>query len=168
MWEHKFSKWVEWEARNKLDGINYPGIYVCRISERAISGSEFSWHEEIMYVGMSNAQKGIKDRLKQFDTVISGKGNQEKPPHGGADRVRYKYPNYQELISKLFVSIAWFKCDVKSKLSDDLTVMGDVAKFEYDCWAQYVRKHGVLPEFNDRNQAPKKYSKTHSERKRRQ
>ena len=30
--------------------------------------------------------------------------------------------------------------------------MGDVAKFEYECFALYVEAYGQLPEFNDKNE----------------
>jgi hypothetical protein len=39
--------------------------------------------------------------------------------------------------------------------------MGDIAKFEYVCFAQFVKKHGSLPRFNDKNRSPK-----HSKRSR--
>ena len=37
--------------------------------------------------------------------------------------------------------------------------MGDVARFEYLCLAEYVEKFGVLPEFNNKKDSPK-YSRT--------
>jgi hypothetical protein len=33
--------------------------------------------------------------------------------------------------------------------------MGDVAKFEYDCLANYFEKFKELPEFNDKQKSPK-------------
>ena len=38
--------------------------------------------------------------------------------------------------------------------------MGEVAKLEYDCFAEYVEKFGNLPEFNDKSKSPK-YSLRH-------
>ena len=42
---------------------------------------------------MTNSIAGIKGRLKQFDNTIIGKGG-----HGGADRVRYKYQDSNDLL----------------------------------------------------------------------
>jgi hypothetical protein len=42
--------------------------------------------------------------------------------------------------------------------------MGNVAKFEYQCFSQYVEKYGELPEFNNKKEA-KKYSLTYGREK---
>lgn len=150
MIEHIFTKWTTWENRNNINGIEYPGIYCVAISESNLSEQDFSWICEIKYVGMSNSHAGLKGRLKQFDNTISGKTG-----HGGADRFRCKYPNYQDLVNRLFVSISSFPCDVKSNTARNLRIMGDVAKFEYECFATYVEKFNCLPEFNDKAKSPK-------------
>lgn len=150
MYESKFTKWSAWVNRDDLQGISYPGVYAIRISSKNISGRNFSWHREIVYVGMTNGVSGLKGRLKAFDNTINGKKG-----HGGADRFRYKHQNYKTLVKKLFVSVAPFKGDVTSNLPKDLLLMGDVAKFEYQCFAQYVEKYGGLPEFNDKKEAMK-------------
>lgn len=155
MYESKFTAWSAWENRDDLLGINFPGIYVIRISSKNISGRKFSWHKEIVYVGMTNAVSGLKGRLRAFDNTINGKRG-----HGGADRFRYKHQNYNALVKKLFVSVAPFKGDVTSNLPEDLIVMGNVAKFEYQCFAQYAEKYGELPEFNNKKES-KKYSLTY-------
>ena len=155
MYEAKFSKWVPWERRDELKNIHFPGVYIIRISKRNISGRAFSWHKEIAYIGMTNGVSGLKGRLKAFDNTIRGKRG-----HGGADRFRYKHQNYSELTEMLFVSVASFKADVASNLPKDLLVMGNVAKFEYQCFAEYVNTHGELPEFNNKKE-PKKYSLTY-------
>ncbi|ODS29934.1 MAG: hypothetical protein SCARUB_04960 [Candidatus Scalindua rubra] len=154
MFEERFSKWLKWENRDSATGIRYPGIYVCSVSSQDISGNKFSWIPEIIYIGMTNSVSGLKGRLKQFDNTIIGKTG-----HGGADRVRYKHQDYEELVDKLFVAVAPFECDVKSNQPDDLRIMGEVAKFEYDCFAHFVHLFGELPEFNNKKQSPK-YSLT--------
>jgi len=154
MTEHKFTKWTKWRNRNSLTGLKYPGIYCIAISEFDLSEQNFKWIPEIKYVGMTNSQAGLKGRLKQFDNTIIGKTG-----HGGADRFRYKYQNYQNLVDRLFVSVCSFQFDVKSNTSKDLRIMGEVAKFEYDCFAIYVEKFVNLPEFNDKSKSPK-YSLT--------
>jgi site-specific DNA-methyltransferase (adenine-specific) len=83
---------------------------------RNISGKPFSWCEEIIYIGMTNAPYGLKGRLRHFDATISGKATN----HGGADRVRYAHQNYELLSPQLYVAVAAFKCDVLSNKPQDL------------------------------------------------
>ena len=154
MYENRFTKWMRWSDRDTAQGINYPGIYICAISKEDISGKNFSWTTNIVYVGMTNSLKGLTGRLKQFDNTIKGKSG-----HGGADRMRYRYQNYNELINKLYVAVAPFTCNVKSNSPEDLRTMGEVAKFEYDCFARFTELFGQLPEFNNKKESPK-YSLT--------
>ncbi|WP_178861605.1 hypothetical protein [Thiomicrorhabdus cannonii] len=150
MYEELFSIWVPWHERNSLDGAKYPGIYIAAISNENIAGESFGWIPEIIYIGMTNSVSGLKGRLKQFDNTIAGKSG-----HGGADRVLYKYQDYEELTLKLYISVRSFSCDVKSNHPTDLRIMGMVAKFEYDCFAYFVEKFGELPEFNNKKKSPK-------------
>lgn len=150
MMEHKFTKRAKWENRNSLTGIEYPGIYCIAILDSDLSEHNFNWIPEIKYVGMTNSHAGLKGRLKQFNSTINGKTR-----HGGAARFRYKYQDYQDIVSRLFVSVHPFKCDVKSNAPEDLRIMGEVAKFEYECFATYVEKFNCLPEFNDKIKSPK-------------
>lgn len=154
MYEEQFTRWVAWNDRDTLDGIKYPGIYAAAITNQNISGHTFSWMPEIIYIGMTNAVSGLKGRLKQFDNTVIGKTG-----HGGADRVLYKHQDYEELKSNLYVSVRPFQCNVKSNEPADLRVMGEVAKFEYDCFACFVERYAELTEFNNKKQSPK-YSLT--------
>jgi hypothetical protein len=150
MIEHKFTKWTKWENRNYLTGIEYPGIYCIAISESDLSEHDFSWIREIKYVGMTNSHAGLKGRLKQFNSTINGNTR-----HGGADRFMYKYQDYRDVVNGLFVSVCSFQCDVKSNTPENLRIMGEVAKFEYESFATYVEKFSCLPEFNDKTKSPK-------------
>lgn len=154
MYENKFSIWRLWLHRNEALGVEYPGVYALAYSTRNIAGKLFSWRKEIIYVGMTNAVSGLKGRLKQFDNTITGKTG-----HGGADRVRFKHRNYGKLVQNLYVAVVPFKCDVTSNEPGDLRKMGEVAKFEYLCFAHFAEKFGELPEFNNKKDSPK-YSKT--------
>lgn len=154
MYSDKFSPWINWEKRNEVPRVNYPGIYIIAISDNDISGYEFNWLTEIVYIGMTNSITGLKGRLQQFDNTIIGKTG-----HGGADRVRFKYQNYDQLISNLYVAVSPFECSVKSNQPSDLRIMGNITKFEYDCFAQFVEEFGFLPEFNNKKTSPK-YSLT--------
>ena len=148
----KFSNWIKWSDKNKLNDLQYPGVYVISYNKTGINNKSFDWIEEIIYVGMTNSKKGIKNRLRQFDNTICWKGNN----HGGAKRVRYKYKDYEKLIKYLYVAVYPFKCDVSSNKEKDLLIMGKVAEYEYACFAEYEKRFGILPEFNDKKRSSKK------------
>ena len=149
--EEEFSKWAKWLERDQLSRLKWPGVYVLAISGRDISGEVFEWFEDITYIGMTNAQGGLKGRLQQFDRTIGGKEG-----HGGACRFCHKHGDYKVLVRKLYVCVKPIECDVKSGLAKDFRRMGEVAKLEYDCFAEYVQRFGGLPEFNDKMRSPKR------------
>ncbi len=149
--KNRFTIWTKWEDRNKLEGLEYPGIYAIAFSDDNLINKKYFLCSEIIYFGMTNSKGGLRSRLQQFDNTIIGKTG-----HGGAHRVRYKYPNYQELVEKLYVSVCSFPCEVTSNTPKDLRIMGEVTKYEYKCFADYVEKYHRLPEFNDKKLSPKK------------
>lgn len=146
-----FSAWNRWSERIALRGLKYPGVYALAISPTDISGAAFSWRQEIVYIGMTNAKGGLKSRLQQFDNTIKGGDG-----HGGGQRVRFKHPDYTKLTQRLYVSVCPKECDVTSNAPSDLRVMGKVANHEYECFALFVETFGDLPEFNDKQRSPKK------------
>ncbi len=145
----KFTNWVKWEDRNELEGIKYPGIYCIAVSEKILN--KFNFIQELEYIGMTNSKGGLRSRLRQFDATIK----KIRTHHGGADRFLYKYENYDEVKDTIYVAICPFKCNTKKPLPEDLRIMGEVAKFEYDCWAIYIENNGRYPRFNDMCNAPK-------------
>lgn len=149
-----FSSWKSWEFRETLGDLSFPGIYALAISEKNLSDQRFTWPREIVYFGMTNSIAGLKGRLKQFDNTIIGKTG-----HGGADRFRNDFQSAEELNPLLYVAVRRFKCDVRSNLPSDLITMGNVAKAEYECFAEYVTIWGSLPKYNNKQEAPK-FSKT--------
>ena len=146
-----FTPLVKWKDRNTLPNLKFPGVYAIARSEHDITGEAFSWRPEIIYIGMTNSRGGLRSRLRQFERTIIGKSG-----HGGAHRVRFKYPDYNTLVPTLYVSVRPYKCDVRSNMPSDLREMGAVAKFEYDCFARFVEEFNRLPEFNDKERSPKK------------
>lgn len=147
-----------------MSELKQPGVYLIAISTTDIQGQPFSWIPEIVYVGMTNALGGLKGRLKQFDNTIVGKTG-----HGGAQRFRYKYPDYSKLSKRLFVTVRRFPCNVKPAKAADLRIMGSVAAFEYECLARFYETFGRLPEFNDKKlsrKAPADEVATHRSSKR--
>lgn len=150
MAENLFERWNRWADRNSIPELKCPGVYLIAISSEDIQGHPFSWIPEIVYVGMTNALSGLKGRLKQFDNTIVGKTG-----HGGAQRFRYKYPEYAALSQQLFLTVTRFPCNVECAKARDLRIMGRVAAFEYECLARYHEVFGRLPEFNDKKRSLK-------------
>ena len=146
-----FSAWTMWDRRNALPGIKCPGIYVIARSDRNIQGRPFRWREEIIYIGMTNSIGGLRSRLKAFDDTLRGRES-----HGGAQRVRFKYSEYASLAPKLFVAISPMPCIVDSNRPEDLRIMGDIVKQEYECFACFAERFSRLPEFNDKKRSLKR------------
>jgi len=146
-----FTNWTHWKDRNRLPDSSSPGVYAIAISATDISSIPFSWIPEIVYIGMTNSKGGLTSRLGQFDNTIKGRKG-----HGGGHRVRYKHQDYSTLTPMLYVSVCAFKCDVVSEDPHNLRIMGEVAKYEYECFALFAEKFGQLPEFNDKKRSPKK------------
>ncbi len=147
---NNFSKWVKWCDRNTLSNIKYPGVYCIAVSNYDLSGKDFNLVSDIKYFGMTNAINGLKGRLNQFNNTIIGKTG-----HGGAERFLFKYRDHDDWKDNIYVSIRPFICDVKTNKIEDLSIMGDVVKFEYTCWVEYIKKFDQLPEFNDKKSKKK-------------
>ena len=141
----KFTKWVKWGNRNELANIGLPGVYVFAMSRRDISGTEFSWSRDVIYIGMSNAKAGIKARLKQFDNSIKGKRG-----HSGGIKIRRDHKNYKRLVSEFFVSIAPFTDKVNARPREDEKIIKRtlITKIEHDFLAQYFSNFRRLPTYN--------------------
>jgi hypothetical protein len=151
MVERRFSKWHAWSERAELSRCECPGVYAIARSKQRLAGQAFSLRKDIIYFGMTNAVSGLRGRLKQFDDTISGK----RLAHGGADRVRRGFPSYGRLVPKLYVSVAPFACDPASNKPADLRRLGNVARFEYLCFAAFAERFEHLPRFNDKRNSPK-------------
>ena len=146
----KFSNWVNWSNRNGLADIKFPGIYCISVTESDISNHVIKFIREIKYIGMTNSKGGLKSRLNQFENTLNG-----KLQHGGADRFMHSYNGpHDELVPKMFVSVWPFDCKVDSNKYEDLITMGEVAKSEYICFAEYVKNYKELPQFN-KKESPK-------------
>ena len=141
-----FSSWHKWVHR---PSIGQPGIYAIAFSATNIEGKSFSFLKEIVYFGMTSSVAGLKGRLHQFENTIAGKSG-----HGGADRFLNNH-SYEVLKKKLYVSVLPFVCDVASNKPADLMTMGEIAKSEFVCFAEYVKYWGSLPKYNNKKDSPK-------------
>jgi hypothetical protein len=143
MYEKHFSIWTRWCDRDQCDGLEQPGVYAIAMRSRKSSIRRFSWSKDIVYIGMTNSLGGLAGRLRQFDRTMAGKLR-----HGGADRMLFKHPDYSTFSKRAYVAVAPFKCDPGSRLPRDLRIMGEVARFEFLCFAEFSAKFGNLPAFN--------------------
>lgn len=147
-----FSKWAKWKNFMELNSIKFSGIYVICYSSLDLQGEPFVWTEEVVYIGMTNKQT-LKKRLKQFDETIKGLRNS----HGGADRMRYQYRMYEEMIEFLFVSVLPVEYDNKNISPESLIGMGEVARLEFFYFAEFMSRFKNFPIFNRADS--KKFSK---------
>lgn len=146
IYERRFSIWHSWTERDEHEAATFPGVHVVAITRSRLKGRRFSWLDDIAYIGMTNSIAGLKSRLRQFDRTMAG-----KLEHGGADRVRFRYRDYARFTKRAYVAVAAFRSNPASNLAQDLRVMGNVARFEYQCLAWFVDEFGRLPDFNDKS-----------------
>ena len=43
----KFSNWIKWLDRNKLNDLQCPGVYIISYNEHDINNNSFDWIKEI-------------------------------------------------------------------------------------------------------------------------
>lgn len=151
-----FSAWYRWIERNQCPNIDCPGVYAVAISDIDLSGREFSYRQDIAYIGMSNSRRGLRGRLGQFDQTIQ----RTKCLHGGADRMLFSHQMYADLCPKLFVAMWPVQCDGNRESTAALRSMAQVAGGEYEAMASYNEQHGRLPQFN-RKKESRKYTRVH-------
>jgi hypothetical protein len=157
---NNFTDWVKFESIKDFENLKNPGVYIIAFSEDEDfleRNKSFDFIEEIVYVGMTNSKKGLKGRLYQLYKELENEDN--KQHHGGGQRMKFKfyqkYSSKEEIFKRLYVSVCHFNCNVESENPEDIRTKGKVAKLEYDCIAEYVKKFKKLPEFNN-PKSPKK------------
>lgn len=143
-------KWAR--LHGNLTGLkdgSYPGVYVLAYSDQDLEGKPIN-PRDIFYVGMSNSQGGVRQRLGQFLRAIEmGTG------HSGGNRFYAEYAHdrpFSELENRktFFVAVVTIPCDVdkKDRTPADLRAMGDVAALEYYVLAHIREALGREPELN--------------------
>ena len=149
----RFSSWSKFDLRDDIKNTKYPGIYAIAISANDISGTPFDYMKKIAYFGMTNAKRGLRGRLNDFNNTPRDKSG---PGHGGAERFRYDFKDGEALAKKLYVAVCHFRCDVSSIARKDLETKGEVARAEYLAFAKYAELYGALPKYNDKQKSPKR------------
>jgi len=142
------SKWKRWDEILN-ESIN-PGIYVIALSDNKLSISNQSIIcNDVVYIGMTNSKFGLKQRLNQFNNVIIGKSG-----HGGADR--FMFDHDVNIVKNMYYKTLEFSLDnIDPGSKMYYLIHGEVAKFEYIMFAQYITFQGELPKYNKRT-SPKK------------
>jgi len=148
----KNTKWVSWKNRNSIPHRNQPAIYFIAYVDQNIEGQDFTYREEIIYIGMTISKSGLKGRLDQFEKAMYG----SEKVHGGAERVRFKYSNAKSFFDNAFVSACIFELSKNGNTADDWRIKGDCVGHEYKSFADYIDQHKKLPEFNDQKRSKKK------------
>ena len=146
------TKWIPWNQRNNISKNDQPAIYYIAYSELNIEGNDFSYIEEIVYIGMTISNNGIKGRLDQFEKAMKGSDG----VHGGAERVRFKHKDANEFFKNTYVSACIFELSKEKNTSNDWRIKGDCVGHEYKSFAEYLDQHNKLPEFNDMKKSKKK------------
>ena len=133
----------------KIENGQYPGVYLIAWTNENLSGQKIKL-EDIFYVGMSNARKGLSSRLKQFIN-----GVEKNNGHSAGMRFFKEYSNnvsYSQLgLDKIFYIVAYtFQCDVNknTRTPKDLRIMGEICRLEYFLLAHIKEKIGKEPELN--------------------
>jgi hypothetical protein len=148
----RYTKWFKWIDRIQIEDINQPAVYYIANSKNNISGQDFSYLEDIIYIGMTISKKGLKGRLDQFDAAMKGKNN----IHGGADRVKFKHKNAITFFNDTYIAACIFKLSNSRETPTDWNIKGDCVGHEYKSFAKYLKTFKRLPEFNDQKKSKKK------------
>jgi hypothetical protein len=79
-------RWKQFHGDRFLDGnLKFPGVYLLSFIGKDLSGKKIN-EADVLYVGMSNAQGGVRSRLKQFRDGLEIYG-----AHSGAMRFYREY-----------------------------------------------------------------------------
>jgi len=137
------------ESYKNIEDGNYPGIYLLAFTERNLEG-EIVNPSDIFYVGMSNARKGLKSRVKQFLNGI-----EKNDSHSAGMRFHKENSNgipFSEcnLPGKFYIVSSTFKCDVHklTRTPNDLKIMGDICRLEYHLLAHIKEQTNSEPILN--------------------
>lgn len=82
----KFSCWKQWNERNSLSDIDFPGVYLLAHFDNAPDGSADPQDKQIIYFG-ETCNNSLKGRLQQFHrSAFEG-----KEQHSGGITYREKF-----------------------------------------------------------------------------
>ena len=157
LFQKKWENLYEYLDQNK--GCKFPGVYILAYTPKDLKKDEKIKHKDVFYVGMSNSQGGVNQRLREFKRAIEGKGS-----HSGGNRfyrewMKGKPFSQHKGKEKFFVAMVTIPCNVhknktkknsKTRTPKDLRKMGEVAKLEYDVLSDVLKKTGKEPDLNEK------------------
>ncbi|NQT63424.1 MAG: hypothetical protein HQ556_10740 [Candidatus Marinimicrobia bacterium] len=91
-------------------------------------------YEDVSYIGMTNAYKGLQGRWYQFYQSIRGKSG-----HSGGNTVYDKLGHYDTWTEILYVCALPVICNPVYPSAQDFIKMGIVAFLEYDAFAAFMK-----------------------------
>lgn len=120
------------ENLHNIDNGNYPGIYLLAFTEKDLDGKKVEAND-VFYVSMSNARKGIKSRVKQFLNGIEKNGSHSAGMRFYKEHskgIPFSNCNHRE---KFYIVSSTFECNVnkETRAPHDLRIMGDICRLEY-------------------------------------
>lgn len=147
--ENKFSSWTHWSKIKNLTGTDCPGIYaIARKPKNIKDGQKFKFSPEILYIGVTTRENGLKRRLYEFENTILGKDG-----HGGAHHFRKQILDNPargfKNMDDFFVAIYPVPCNFKGSKGDFYRKKAKIVSLEYLAWAHFHDKFGRYPRFND-------------------
>lgn len=142
----KFSKWYKWEDRNNFPGKDLPGVYMISVTNKKLEGEKVKF-EDVVYVGMSNAKRGLTNRLYQLHKAIQG----HRGGHSGGMSIYDEMGDYSTWRKKAYFCVISIECNVdknNNRTPSDLIKMGWVAFLEYEALSKFLKIMGREPEYN--------------------
>jgi hypothetical protein len=150
--KYENTKWYKWVNRNGIKFRNQPAVYYIAYTNVDISGQDFTYLKDIIYIGVTTSQEGLKGRLDNFENSMKGING----VHGGAERVRFKHKDFATFFANAYVSAKIFELSSNRNSPNDWRIKGDCLGDEYKSIATYLEMYEELPEFNDHKKSKKK------------
>jgi hypothetical protein len=129
-----------------------PGVYLLAYSDQDLEGQPIDL-QDVLYVGMSNSQGGVKRRVGSFVRALDGK----KARHVAGKRFRSEYLGgrpYSQVADRKRFYVSWVTVPCEAgkpeRTPADLRAMGDVAALEYYVLAHIREEFGREPRLNRR------------------
>ena len=140
----KFCPWVKWSDREAIENSEYPGVYLIGITKKNLE-TQAPIYKDVVYIGMTNAQNGLRGRWYQFHRSINGKDG-----HSGGNTVFRDLGHYDQWQEKLFVSAMPIICNTVTPNQNDLLNMGWVTYLEYVAFADFYQSKDTdnRPKYN--------------------
>jgi hypothetical protein len=129
-----FSRWMRWDRRSTLEGVDFPGVYLLAHYDSTPIGNANPLAREVIYIG-ETCDNSLSGRWRQFNRAAFNEG----AGHSGGVTYRQLYGSR---LKDLFVAALPVR-----GLSDEirpLFIRYVERKLIYD----FARAHGVAPKCN--------------------